>query len=232
MTGQQNLEPLFLANNQFSLSTVPTFKNSFDKSKKTINSSSSKTKAQRGSFLNFNDVIETFNSHNHGAVVDNNECRFLVMSLTGMRFTNIYQLAKRASFVKKRCRNCSNEHTCQVITDNCFGHATIHETKNGSDITIPILPQIEECIGQLSVADDLTDYKSAYETFNFFMKQNYNCTVHKVRQILPNLMVSSNSNKHNTGGWKSKRIMLDHYIGEHLKFVEAYCLLKGSGGNC
>ena len=195
-------------------------------------SSSSNANTQKGSFLNFNDVISAFDDHGHNLGVNKNECRFLVMALTGLRFTNIYQLAKKASFVKKRCRNCPQDQTCQVITAECFGHATIHDTKNGSDITIPILPQIEECIAQLSVADDLTDYKSAYESFNYFMKQNYNCTVHKVRQILPNLMTSTHSSKHNTGGWKSKRIMLDHYVGEHVKFVEAYCLLRRSGLNC
>ena len=221
----KNLENLFNSNQGFSLSSIPKFKSSFDRDPK---ASTSKL-ADRGSYIYFKDVCAVLKDHNHSVI---NECRFLVMALTGLRFINTFRMGTGLIIYEKRCQLCTVDHTCNIITEDCFGQALVLETKNGSSLRLPVIPQIRPCIERLANQDNNQNYKAMYDSFNTFIKERFSCTPHKVRQILPNLMTTQDNpsaSRHNTGGWKSQRIMLKHYVSENSKFLEAYLLLKQHG---
>ena len=212
-----------MANSNFSLASIPTFKAAFDTKKSSLPSSSSR----RGTFISFDDVIRLYLDHKKTCSLSKVlECRFLVAAMTGLRLINTFRFEENARINMKKCAHCVNELHCPILKIDCFETLTIFRTKNGDALNVPIIPQIRSCINQISAFDREKDYKRIYEDFNSFMQMKFNCTPHKVRQILPNLISSrTTAQKNNTGGWKNTRTMNTHYVGANMKFLEAFVLL-------
>ena len=213
---------------KFSLHNLPQFKLDFCPQK------IHKQKKSK-SFVHFNSdnflkLLTLHQNFDHSFQVQNfsegNLCRAVFMCLTGVRFANTLDLVQNTRVSPKSCLKCTTS-TCEFFSPACFETITFFETKTVNSHSCILLPFAKRCF--ISLSSDLSNttfnYNHIYDNFENFLKTEFQCTSHKIRKFLPNLL-PRHLNSCNTGAWTSRSKTLENfYLSDHYKYFLAHNLI-------
>ena len=143
-------------------------------------------------------------------------CRLIFQASLGARVSETCSLRSNTVLLPKSCK-CSRNAVCNIILSSCFDKLQIKHTKTGQTEKF-LLSSLHGCYFSLLHNHD---YISVPESYNQFLKSNFNITSHDVRRFLPNLHTNT-LHQHNTGSWSSRNLqnLNKYYLDSELaKFV-------------
>jgi len=139
---------------------------------------------------------------------------FCQLSL-GIRFNNVAMLNDKQKYIIKEanCTKCRGK-LCDPVTQECFKTLKFHKSKTG-EYTCFIIPAAQKCLIHLANSGSKTLNLKGY---NGWLKQNLdnNLSSHHIRKFITNLCILNR----NTGNWKQKSNITNHYISDYTKFAD------------